>query len=328
MTAVRPQSAGKAIERTDVVSVLSLISVSFRYASGPFWARRHVDAVRGVNLEIAEGQTVGLVGESGSGKTTLGRLALGLLHPSRGHALIDGIPQGQEHRSLRGKSQVVLQNPEWSLNPRLRVETSIAEPLAVLRAGNRTERRARVHSMLDHLGLESSLASRFPHELSGGQLQRMAIARALITFPRFVVFDEAVSALDVSVQTQILNLIKTTQVDRAFAALFISHDLAAVRYVADSIAVMYAGEIVELAPSHRFYARPRHPYGRALQLSIMEGNEAFQLKGEPGPIPSTGCPLSPRCPMAIQRCRIEKPDLRLVDNELVACHRAEEVGER
>ena len=247
---------------------ISLRSIGKTFTSGPPWAREHVDAVRAVDMDIHVGETIGLVGESGSGKTTLGRLCLGMQRPSRGQVLIDGSPFDGHRGRLRGRLQIVGQHPEWALNPRLRAETSVAEPMAIMGIGTRAERQARVGEMLELVGLESSLAGRFPHQLSGGQRQRVAIARSLTTNPSFIVFDEVVSALDVSVQAQILNLIKDIQVTQGFAALFISHDLAAVRYVAHRVAVMLNGDILEIAPSERFYGRPEHPYSRQLQAAI------------------------------------------------------------
>ena len=249
-------------------AVVSLRSAGVTFASGPPWARESLDAVRLVDLDIHEGETVGLVGESGSGKTTLGRLCLGMQRPSRGTVLIDGSPFDGHRGRLRGRLQIVGQHPEWALNPRLRVGTSVAEPMSIMGIGTRAEHRTRVGEMLELVGLESSLAKRFPHQLSGGQRQRVAIARSLITNPSFVVFDEVVSALDMSVQAQILNLIKDIQAAHAFAALFISHDLAAVRYVAHRVAVMLDGDILEIAPSELFYGRPEHPYSRELQAAI------------------------------------------------------------
>ena len=248
--------------------VVSLRSAGVTFSSGPPWARESLDAVRHVDLDIHKSETVGLVGESGSGKTTLGRLALGMQKPTRGSVLIDGSPFDGHRGRLRGRLQIVGQHPEWALNPRLRVSTSVAEPMAIMGIGTRAEHHKRVGDMLELVGLESSLARRFPHQLSGGQRQRVAIARSLITNPSFVVFDEVVSALDMSVQAQILNLIKDIQAARDFAALFISHDLAAVRYVAHRVAVMLDGDILEIAPSERFYGRPDHPYSRQLQAAI------------------------------------------------------------
>ena len=249
-------------------AVVNLRSIGVTFTSGPPWARQSLDAVREVDLDIHKGETVGLVGESGSGKTTLGRLCLGMQRPSRGAVHIDGSPFDGHRGRLRGRLQIVGQHPEWALNPRLRVGTSVAEPMAIMGIGTRAEHRKRVGEMLELVGLEPSLAQRFPHQLSGGQRQRVAIARSLITNPSFIVFDEVVSALDMSVQAQILNLIKDIQAAQSFAALFISHDLASVRYVAHRVAVMLNGDILEIAPSERFYGRPEHPYSRELQAAI------------------------------------------------------------
>jgi ABC-type glutathione transport system ATPase component len=248
-------------------AVVELRQLVVTYRKGPPWRRTAVPALKGVNLAIAAGQTLGLVGESGSGKTTLGRVALGLVAPTQGAVLFDGQPL---HARLRrtGALAVVFQHPEWALNPRLRCATSIAEPLHIQGRGSAAERTAAVATLLEQVGLDPELARRYPGELSGGQRQRMAIARALITRPRFIVFDEAVSALDVSVQSQILNLIRRLQGEFGFAALFISHDLAATRYVAHDIAVLLHGEVVENAPASRYYGEPEHPYSRALYATL------------------------------------------------------------
>jgi ABC-type glutathione transport system ATPase component len=259
---VLPRSA------TGHTPVISLADLAVTYRTGPVWKRVAVPAVKGVTLQIGPGETLGLVGESGSGKTTLGRVMLGLVKPSSGKFLFQQEPF---HPRLRraGALSVVFQHPEWALNPRMRCASSIAEPLDIQQIGDRAERREKVAAMLAQVGLESALATRFPGELSGGQRQRMAIARALITHPRFIVFDEAVSALDVSIQAQILNLIRDLQEQHGFAALFISHDLAATRYISHRIAVMRAGEFVEVAPAASFYATPDHPYSRSLRESIV-----------------------------------------------------------
>jgi ABC-type glutathione transport system ATPase component len=246
---------------TAPVVELEDVRVSF---GGGLLSRRTTEAVRGVSLAVAPGETLGLVGESGSGKTTLGRVCLGLLRPTSGVMRFGGEPFGRL-KDRRGQLSVVLQHPEWALNPRLACGASVAEPLAILGRGGRA---AAVARMLEQVGLDPALARRYPSELSGGQRQRMAIARALITEPRFIVFDEAVSALDVSVQAQVLNLILDLQAAHGFGALFISHDLAATRYACDRIAVMRRGEVVEVGPVERFYATPETAYARELMASV------------------------------------------------------------
>jgi ABC-type glutathione transport system ATPase component len=225
--------------------ILELDDVTVTFTSGPPWRRRTVHAMRNCSLQLTEGEILGLVGESGSGKTTTSMVALGLRRPTAGTVLFDGKPFPRRRGQLAGRMQAVLQHPQWSLNPRMRVGQCVAEPLAVLGGATKSELARRAEESLDQVGLEASFAQRYPHELSGGQRQRVSIARALITRPPFVVFDEAVSALDVSVQAQILNLVTDLRAEFAFAALFISHDLAAVRYVADRTVMMEHGEIVE-----------------------------------------------------------------------------------
>ncbi|TDC53250.1 ABC transporter ATP-binding protein [Jiangella ureilytica] len=249
---------------TTPVPTAELRGVDLDYRSGPPWARQLKRAVSGVNLTVAPGETVGLVGQSGSGKTSVGRLLLGLLRPTAGAVLFEGRPIDDERRRHRGRLQAVLQNPSWSLNPRLRCETSVAEPLTVAGTVPADERHRRVLHMLEQVGLDPGVAGRFPHQLSGGQQQRVAIARALVSHPALVVFDEAVSALDVSVQAQILNLVRRLQDEVGFAALFISHDLAAARYVSHRVAVMWQSEIVEVADATALYHHADHPYTRSL----------------------------------------------------------------
>jgi ABC-type glutathione transport system ATPase component len=245
--------------------IVSLRHVSVSYRGGLF--RPAFEAVRNVSLDIAEGETLGLVGETGSGKSTLGRVCLGLTAATRGNVTFAGEAFGKL-RARRGQLAVVLQFPEWSLNPRLRCGRSVEEPLVVLGV-EAAERRRRVAAMLENVGLDATLAERLPGQLSGGQRQRVAIARALVTEPRFLLFDEAVSALDVSVQAQVLNLILDLQAEHRFGALFISHDVAATRYLSHRIAVMKEGEIVEIGPRERFYGRPQHEYSRALLAAAL-----------------------------------------------------------
>ena len=310
------------------VPIIDARHVAVTYKSGPFWDQRVTHAVKAMTFEIAEGETLGLVGESGSGKTTLGRLCLGLVPATAGAVLFDRELISPRQRPPAGKLSVVLQHPDWSLNPRLTVATSVSEPLAILGSTSRRERLARSRRTLEMVGLDPSFASRYPHELSGGQRQRVAIARALITEPRFIVFDEPVSALDVSVQTQVLNLIKDLQSQHGFGALFISHDLAATRYLSHRIAVMYDGFLMETGPVDLFYRAPQHPYSRALSAAAtVGGNEDVALKGTVDDSPQAGCPLAPRCRWSTERCRAELPALRQVSRGLVACHRAEEFAD-
>lgn len=244
--------------------VIELIDVGFGYRTGPAWARREVPAVHDITLGIGAGQTLGLVGESGSGKSTIAKLTLGLVAPTVGECRFEGgAMPGRTWR--RGKFAAVLQHPMWSLNPRLSLQASVSEPLAISGTASRQERDARVAEVMEQVGLDPTMASRYPHELSGGQRQRASIARALVTEPSYVLFDEAVSALDVSVQAQILNLIKTLQSVHRFAALFISHDLAAVRYVADEVVVLQSGRVVDQTSARDLYEPAGHPYTRQLQ---------------------------------------------------------------
>ena len=243
--------------------VVELDYVSFAYARGPAWARVHVPVLDRFSMSVAAGEMIGLVGESGSGKSTVGKLCLGLVRANAGEVRFDGVPM---RRLAPGTLSVVLQHPQTSLNPRLTVERSVAEPLA-LASVHRAKRRERVAAILEQVGLDASFAQRYPWQLSGGQRQRVSIARALVTEPRFVLFDEAVSALDVSVQAQILNLVHTLQEAHRFGAIFISHDLRATRYVADRVLVMRQGVVVDEGEAHRFYEPAGHEYTRELKLA-------------------------------------------------------------
>lgn len=245
--------------------VLELNDVRVEFTSGAGAKRRTVRAMNDVSLHVDPGETLGLVGESGSGKTTTAAVALGLRMPDSGSVRLLGAPLTRSRKATAGKIQAVLQHPHWSLNPRRRVGESVREPLTVARRDlGREQQRARVGQMLEQVGLNPDFADRYPHELSGGQRQRVSVARALITEPRFIVFDEAVSALDVAVQLQILSLVRELQQEHQFGALFISHDLGAVERVADRVAVLFRGDLVETAPTAEFFAAPAHPYSQRL----------------------------------------------------------------
>ncbi len=312
------------------MTLLALEDLSKTYP-GP--AGRAVQAVAGVSLTLAEGEVLGVVGESGCGKSTLGRTLLRLTEPTAGRILFRGrdITQarGRALKAMRREMQVVFQDPFGSLNPRHKVGTILAEPLVVQGVGDDASRRARVAELLAMVGLPDDAAARFPHEFSGGQRQRIAIARALALEPRLIVADEAVSALDVSVQSQILNLIADLRRRLNLAILFISHDLSVIRHVSDRVAVMYLGRVVEVGPTEALIAAPRHPYTRALLSAIPRPGVArtarTRLAGEvPDPAnPPPGCAFHTRCPLAVARCRSERPALRtLSDRHEAACHLA------
>jgi peptide/nickel transport system ATP-binding protein len=288
----------------------------------------YLKAVDGVTFDIKKGETFALVGESGSGKTTVARMVVGLLPPSAGDVVIDGVSmtdarQAQVRRRLRRRIQMIFQDPYASLNPRFRVDAIIAEPIRAfdLIQGER-QIRDRVGELLGLVGLHPDDGSKFPHEFSGGQRQRIAIARALASEAEFIVCDEPTSALDVSVQAQILNLMRDLQDKFGLTYLFISHNLAVVRHMANRIGVMYLGRIVEIAPARELFATPRMPYTKMLLGAVpdlaMSGRQRVPVKGEiPNPIdPPPGCTFNPRCPIAFDLCRKQVPEL--VDG--VACH--------
>jgi oligopeptide/dipeptide ABC transporter ATP-binding protein len=307
------------------------------FVEGALLARRRriVRAVDGASFAIAQGETLGLVGESGCGKSTLARAVLFLDPPTSGEIAIDGrrLTADDAHR-LRSRAQIVFQDPYASLPPRMRVEKILADPL-LIHGVARSTIRERVRQLLRDVGLKDDVSRKLPHELSGGQRQRVGIARALSVSPALVVADEAVSSLDASVQAQILNLFRDLQEHRGLTYLFISHDLGVVKYMSHRIAVMYLGEIVELAPADELYNRPLHPYTRALISAVpslaRRSGRRIRLPGEP-PDPSApppGCRFHPRCPLADQRCREERPPLREVESgRWSACHYAEEVPAR
>lgn len=292
-----------------------------------------VRAVDGVSFAVAPGETLGLVGESGSGKSTVGRAVLRLETPTSGTVRFDShdlaVQSATELRRLRRRMQIVFQDPFGSLNPRRSVAASIAEGIAIHDLAPASQHGGLVAALLEEVGLDPSQADRHPHEFSGGQRQRIGIARALALSPDFIVCDEPVSALDVSIQAQILNLLLDLRERRKLAYLFIAHDLAVVRQVADRVAVMYLGTIVEIGAARTVIGAPRHPYTRALVSAVPQPDPArpagrIVLAGEP-PSPSApppGCPFEPRCfhPGKDARCRAERPVLRQLGGQAVACH--------
>jgi peptide/nickel transport system ATP-binding protein len=291
--------------------------------------RQFVHAVDGVSFSIERGKTLALVGESGCGKSTVARLLVGLYAPSRGEVRFDG--QAADHsRALRKRMQMIFQDPYASLNPRWKVLDIVGEPLREhgLVQG-KDALRAKVAELLQSVGLAAADVEKFPHQFSGGQRQRISIARALATQPEFLVCDEPTSALDVSVQAQVLNIMKDLQRSRGLTYLFISHNLAVVRHVADQVGVMYLGRLVEIADKAELFVRPRHPYTRMLLDAIpdihMTGRSRTPVQGEvPNPLnPPTGCAFHPRCPHANARCSAERPALTAfkgVGLVQVACH--------
>ncbi|MBN2212496.1 MAG: dipeptide ABC transporter ATP-binding protein [Sedimentisphaerales bacterium] len=280
----------------------------------------YVKAVDGVSFSIPRGKTVGLVGESGCGKTTVGRTILRLIPATSGQVRFDGEDvfgvSAEEMRCLRRDMQLIFQDPYGSLNPRMTVESIVGEALTVHKIAFGAERRERVADLLCKVGLSSDHMGRYPHEFSGGQRQRIGIARALALHPRFIVCDEPVSALDVSIQSQIVNLLQDLQDEMGLTYLFIAHDLAVVEHISDWVAVMYLGKLVEYAQADVLYAQPRHPYTMALMSAIPQPNpvrakQRIVLRGEvPSPVnPPGGCPFHPRCQMAVERCKQEMPPL-------------------
>ncbi len=296
---------------------------------------RLLRAVDGVNLHVRAGETVGLVGESGCGKSTLARVLVGLVAPTAGEVRFQGESLTRatkpRWRQLRRDLQMVFQDPYGSLNPRMTAGDIVMRALVVHRLGAPAERRGRVAEVFRAVGLRPELASRYPHEFSGGQRQRIAIARAVATHPRLVVLDEPTSALDVSVQAKILNLLKDLQADLGLTYVFVSHNMGVIREMADRVAVMYLGKIVEVAPKEELFTGPLHPYTRALlsavpSLTPKQKRSRPMIEGDP-PSPlhlPPGCRFNPRCPWAQDLCRQQEPELRIAGaGRAVACHFAE-----
>ena len=292
---------------------------------------RPVRAVDDVSFDIAAGEVLGLVGESGSGKSTIGRAVLKLIEPSAGAIRFEGIDlvplSARAMRPYRRRLQIIFQDPYASLNPRRRVGDTLAEALATHGLHPGPARAARIAELLALVGLAPEHARRYPHEFSGGQRQRIGIARALAVEPRFIVADEPVSALDVSIQAQVLNLFMQLRRDLKLTLLFISHDLGVVQHLSDRVVIMYLGRVVEVAPTEALFAAANHPYTQALLANVPRLDARKQrfvtIKGEiPSPIdPPPGCHFHPRCPHAIARCRVERPALReIAPNRLSACH--------
>lgn len=316
----------------DDATLLELKHIEKSYSQQSWPGSKKFRAVRGVSLSIRRGETLGLVGESGCGKSTVGRMAARLLEPSAGQLHYKGsditTAGGKALRQLRQEIQYVFQDPYTSLNPRFTIGRLLEEPLKYNRLGNRLKRKHDVLEMLERIGLNASYKDRYPHELSGGQRQRVGIARALMMNPEFVVLDEPVSALDVSVQAQILNLLKSLQHELSLTYLFISHDLNVVHYVSDRVAVMYLGNIVEIADVQELYDHPLHPYTQALVSSIPAERggakrEQIILSGDlPDPsVHISGCPFRSRCLFAFERCASELPGWTEVGaDHAVRCH--------
>jgi len=305
-----------------------------RTGRGPFGTRALLRAVDGVSLRLEAARTMGLVGESGCGKSTTGKLVLGFVSPTSGVVRYRGEPMPSAGtpawRALRRRVQMVYQDPLGALDRRLPVGRQIMEPLAIHGATPPAEQRERALAMMDSVGLQPQQFDRYPHELSGGQRQRVVLARALMTEPDLLVCDEPISALDVSIQAQVVNLLLDLQERLGVAYLFISHDLKVVRQVSHDVAVMYLGRIVEQGEAERLFARPAHPYTRALVSAIPavgERRERLLLQGDPpNPVDvPPGCAFHTRCPFAVARCRAETPVLEPADDgHLVACHRVHE----
>lgn len=310
--------------------ILQVENLRKDFTVGPMFRRKTVQAVRGVSFSVGHKETLGLVGESGCGKSTTGRAAIRLTEPSAGSIHFQGKDLShvnpRDMRRMRQHLQIIFQDPYASLDPRMTVEAILTEPLAIQKIGTVAERRERVATIIQEVGLQPAHAKRFPHEFSGGQRQRIGIARSLILRPRLIVADEPVSALDVSVQAQIINLMQDVKDKYDMSYIFISHDLSVVKHICDRVAVMYLGEIVELADRDTLYAEPLHPYTQALMSSIPgqgKQHKRITLKGDiPSPAsPPSGCAFRTRCPHVMPICSQQKPQAKTREaGRTVACH--------
>ena len=326
------------MSKSDVLVEVKNLKEYFNISTGMF-SSKPLKAVDDVSFAIRKGETLGLVGESGCGKTTVGRTLLHLYKPTAGEIWFEGkkIETKQDIAEYRKKTAMVFQDPYSSLNPRMTVSDIIAEPLDVHKMyATKEERMEKVLAMMDKVGLNSEHANRYAHEFSGGQRQRIGIARSLVTSPEFVVCDEPVSALDVSIQAQVINMFDELQDQMNLTYLFIAHDLLVVRHISDRIAVMYLGKLVELADAKEIYDHPLHPYSKSLMSAvpvpdpqIARANQRVVLHGDiPSPLNApSGCPFRTRCPYACDACAEAMPELKeLAPGHFVACHKAEEIN--
>ena len=338
---------------SDPLLTLTDLKVHFPIQRGTLFPREAgvVKAVDGVNLQVRRGETLGLVGESGCGKSTTGLAILQLLRPTAGQVVFDGqeLTQHWRHswgswqwdrhlRDIRQKMQMIFQDPYASLNPRMTVEAIVGEPLSAFGISHGQDRRRRVQQLMVQVGMDPRYIRRYPHEFSGGQRQRIGIARALALHPQLIVADEPISALDVSIQAQILNLLQQLQRELGLTYVFIAHDLAAVRHISDRVAVMYLGRVVELADRDQIYRAAAHPYTQALISAVPVPDPQVERKRKrillvgdvPSPLnPPSGCPFHTRCPLREDRCTRETPSLREIQpGHWAACHFAEEEGRR
>jgi oligopeptide/dipeptide ABC transporter ATP-binding protein len=316
-------------EATAPLLSVSELSVHFRVRKG-FAASKAIKAVDGVSFELRAGETLGVAGESGSGKSTVARTLVQIIQQTGGTIAIDGEIvsglKGQRLKRYRRRMQMVFQDPYDSLDPRMSVLEAIGEALSV-RGVAKSRHEREVEQLLERVNLPGSIASRYPGQLSGGQRQRVSIARALAVSPEIIICDEAVAALDVSIRAQVLNLLKDIQRDTGVGYLFISHDLSTLRFMADYVAIMYVGRVVEYGTSAEVFGNPQHPYTKALIAAVpsvtSRGHQRLKLSGEPPDPgnPPPGCPFHPRCPEAIDECRVVRPELTQIDGgQTVACH--------